>query len=87
MEWYCDKCDDATIHELEYVKEVHLRPKTYLSAKLTCSVCHAVDWMPDDIFDAHACSGSGNWCYCNDTKHQHCSECDNICNIDPSYEP
>ena len=87
MEWTCETCDKPTKHDLEYIAEGADRPKLYLSAKLTCSVCETVGWATDDIFDAHACEGSGEWCYCNDTRHQHCTQCDAICSTDPSFEP
>lgn len=87
MEWTCDSCNKATIHDLEYISESEKRPKSYLSAKLTCSVCKNVDWATDEIFDEHQCSGDGNWCDCNDTLHQHCTQCDAICNVDTNYEP
>lgn len=87
MEWTCESCDKPTIHNVEYISESADRPKLYLSAKLTCSVCKTVDWATDEIFDEHVCEGSGEWCYCNDTCHQHCSKCDAICSTDPTYEP
>lgn len=87
MEWFCKSCDKPTEHKLEYISDETARPKLYLSAKLTCSVCKEEDWATDDIFDSHTCQGSGHWCFCNDTKHQHCVECDSMCNVDPTFEP
>lgn len=40
-----------------------------------------------DLADAHACKGSGVRCYCNDTSHEHCIECDAMCSYNTSYEP
>lgn len=87
MKWNCENCKQETDHHLEYIADAKQRPETYLSAKLTCNVCKTVDWSVDEIFDSHACAGSGVWCYCNDTRHQHCVECDAICETDPTYEP
>lgn len=87
MEWFCKNCDKPTEHELEYITDETKRPKSYLSARLTCGVCKTYDWATDDVFDSHTCHGNGNWCFCNDTQHQHCVECDSICNIDPTFEP
>ncbi len=87
MKWCCDTCEKSTVHLLDYISDETKRPKSFLSAKLTCTVCETVDWATDEIFEAHTCSGNGNWCWCNDTQHQHCTQCDAICSIDPTYEP
>lgn len=87
MEWLCNTCNAATDHDYEYIADASKRPKTHLSVKLTCNKCKSIDWGVDEIFDEHVCSGSGNWCYCNDTMHQHCTQCDSICNTNPDYEP
>lgn len=86
MKWHCSNCNEETEHDYQYIDEDN-RPKSYLSAMLTCSVCRTVDWGTDEIFDSHTCNGSGDWCYCNDTMHKHCDHCDSICNTDPTYQP
>lgn len=86
MEWICKSCDKPTEHDIEDIEEEN-RPELCLSVKLTCCTCKTVDFVPDEIFDSHVCHGSGDWCFCNDTKHQHCVECDGVCAIDATYEP
>lgn len=39
-----------------------------------------------EYFDSHTCRGSGDWCFCDDTMHNHCDQCDNKCNYNRDYE-
>ncbi len=87
MDWWCDKCDKSVKHTATWIDEPEKRKELHLDVKLTCTQCNSVDWATHDIYDSHVCSGDGHMCYCNDTAHQHCVECDAICCVDPTYEP
>ncbi|EGQ9284454.1 hypothetical protein F7U66_01105 [Vibrio parahaemolyticus] len=76
---------DTSIHDRQVqsllLKKDHLKPFTLND------VAQKEAW---DLYtiaaDSHTCQGSGKQCQCNDTLHEHCIHCDEICAVDRNCE-
>lgn len=86
-DWYClGECGTETPHTKEYVPE---QSKPFRSAvmKFTCTQCKGVMiFDAAEYFDAHVCRSDGDWCFCDDTMHKHCDQCDSKCSYNRDYE-
>lgn len=40
-----------------------------------------------DEGDYHECSSTGDYCYCDDSMHKHCDNCDGHCEVNRDYQP